>query len=188
VVGGGTRRRYRGGVNKTIAAVLLCLVALVGACDGSSGHSAASSTTRAATSGTSAPSPRYAKWVDYLAMVAAVNGPLCTFSTKIQALPQNATSADTQSLVDPAVAAITDFNTKMTQVDWSPAVKPDAVAMEQAAAALSGDVASLPQQTVSSVSQWSTTVNTDNAKLRAANNTLRHDLGLPAVNTNACGK
>ena len=167
---------------RRLTVCLAALVAAAAACGGpSSGkHAASTATSTTQTSSSPTTSGMASLAAGYEAAVTPANAAVCRLQQQLPRMEGKSFSS-TEPLATSTADAMDQAVTRLAQIDWPPSIKPDAVAMEQAAGTLSGDVRALPAQNATTFGDWTNRLESDGSKEKAAATTLRHDLGLGAL-------
>ena len=181
------RVRGVGGVSMALAlaAAIVAGGLVLSACSSGGSTTATTTTTTQGPSTTQASSTTAATTKaqagsSYLAAVGPSNSAMDSFSTEAQAWTDSTTDSQAEDQAQPLIAAIRTLEPKLLAIatDYAPAAT-DLKAEVNAAAAVQGDLASLSNVNFLNASSWTQQFASDAAKLGAASNIVRSDLGLP---------
>lgn len=135
-------------------------------------------TTPAAAPAATAPTVNYGK--QYEAIVAPTNTAIDTWSTKIQALPDNATDATIQAIDTPVGKAIGTMNGQLLHITWPGQAETDVRTLTSADGAVLGDLTILGGANALNATADIGQLVKDMQVVSVDANAVRADLGLPA--------
>jgi hypothetical protein len=167
---------------KRIAIIGLLVGAFaLGGC-GSSGTppgSLPSTTTTAPTTTTTTISPTVKAAAIYVAAAAKGNAAMTSFADAAKAWPSSETGAEAEQAAQPAISALKQLDTTLTDYAWPANTTTDVHTLIAAAGAVVGDLEGLSSVNLFSSSTWSAQFIHDYDVVGTDANLVRHDLGLP---------
>jgi len=121
----------------------------------------------------------------YLDLITPANGAAATFAS--QAAKWNSATTDSQALsaAQPVISAFENLRKSLLDGVWPVGAQRDIKALAAAIGPVIADLRSLATLDPAGVSAWVTMFAGDGARMRAADEAVRHDLGLPPASSSS---
>ncbi|MGO8870585.1 MAG: DUF4190 domain-containing protein [Acidimicrobiales bacterium] len=117
----------------------------------------------------------------YLALVAPANSSAATFASEAAQWNSQTTNAQAESQAQPFIAALQNFRKQLLSTAWPTSARRDVKALAADVTPVVADLRGLAKLHLSNASGWATQFQRGISVMKASDNVVRHDLGLPPV-------
>jgi len=119
----------------------------------------------------------------YLSLITPVNSAAATFVSEAAGWNSQTTDFQLASEAQPVISTLQRFRQQLLSGPWPVSAEQDVTTLGSKVAPVVGDLERLSSLSLADASSWEATFGRDSTILRAADNAVRHDLGLPPASS-----